>query len=68
MRKMEKQQYSGEVNLDHPVIDKRPDGIYMYFHDLPPILLKRDPIIYDQEEDDAETQNLASPTSENDDE
>lgn len=40
---MEKQKYSGEVNLDHPVIDEREDGIYMYFHDLPPILYD-DPI------------------------
>ena len=24
---------------DHPVIDKRPDGYYMYFHDLPQVLL-----------------------------
>ena len=33
---MKKQKYSGEVNLDHPVIDKRPDGIYMYWTELPP--------------------------------
>ena len=34
------QKYSGEVNLDHPVIDERPDGtVRMYFHELPPILL-----------------------------
>ncbi|MBQ9556511.1 MAG: hypothetical protein IJV05_09835 [Muribaculaceae bacterium] len=31
-----RQKYSGEVNLDHPVIDERPYGIYLYFHDLPP--------------------------------
>ena len=62
---MENQKYSGEVNLDHPVIDKRPDGTALYFHNLPPVLLKRDPIIYDQEEDDVETQNLASPPSNN---
>lgn len=35
------QKYSGEVNLDNPVIDERPDGtVRMYFHDLPPLLLK----------------------------
>lgn len=33
---MSNQKYSGEVNLDHPVIDKRPDGTYLYFHPLPP--------------------------------
>ena len=39
--KMSNQKYSGEVNLDHPVIDEHPDGIVkMDFHDLPPILLK----------------------------
>jgi len=38
--KMSNQKYSGEANLDHPVIDDRPDGTYLYFHDLPPILLK----------------------------
>lgn len=32
---------------DHPVIDKRDDGIYLYFHDLPPVLLKRPPVIVD---------------------
>jgi len=38
---MSNQKYSGEVNLDHPVIDEHPDGIVkMDFHDLPPILLK----------------------------
>jgi len=31
---MSNQKYSGVVNLDHP------DGTYLYFHDLPPILLK----------------------------
>ena len=45
MEKMKKLKYSGEVNLDHPVIDERPDGTCLYFHDLPPILLK-DPIRY----------------------
>lgn len=25
---------------DHPVIDEREDGIYMYWTELPPILLK----------------------------
>ena len=33
---MSNQKYSGEVNLDHPAIDERVDGIYLYFHDLPP--------------------------------
>ena len=33
------EKYSGQVDLDHPVIDKRPDGYYMYFHDLPQVLL-----------------------------
>jgi len=47
---MSNQKYSGEVNLDHPVIDKRPDGtVRMYFHELPPILLK-DPIILSPED------------------
>lgn len=50
MRKMENQKYSGEVNLDHPVIDEQDDGIYLYFHDLPPILLKN-PIILPDEDD-----------------
>ena len=49
---MSNQKYSGEVNLDHPVIDKRPDGtVKMYFHDLPPILLKC-PYTSTPEEDD----------------
>ena len=34
---------------DHPVIDEREDGIYIYFHDMPPLLLK-DPIIYCDED------------------
>ena len=47
---MSNQKYSGEVNLDHPVIDKRPDGtVRMYFHELPPILLK-DPIILSEQD------------------
>ncbi len=25
---------------DHPVIDEREDGYYLYWHDLPPVLLK----------------------------
>ncbi len=29
---------------DHPVIDEREDGYYLYWHELPPILLKGDPI------------------------
>lgn len=33
------EKHSGQVDLDHPVIDKRPDGYYMYFHDLPQVLL-----------------------------
>ena len=37
---------------DHPVIDERPDGtVRMYFHDLPPLLLK-DPIRYPPPPDD----------------
>ena len=31
------------VITDNPVINEREDGIYMYFHDLPPILYD-DPI------------------------
>ena len=50
MRKMENQKYSGEVNLDHPVIDEQDDGIYLYFTPLPPILL-HDPIILPDEDD-----------------
>ena len=53
---MSNQKYSGEVNLDHPVIDKRPDGtIRMYFHNLPPILLKN-PIRYPPPPPDDENQ------------
>ena len=32
------------IRLRRPVIDKRPDGIYLYFHPLPPVLIKRNPI------------------------
>jgi len=47
------EKYSGQVDLDHPVIDKRPDGtIRMYFHDLPPILLKCPYIISPEDDDD----------------
>ena len=54
---MSNQKYSGEVNLDHPVIDEQEDGIYMYFHDLPPILLKN-PIRYPMpDEDDEDDEN-----------
>lgn len=49
---MENLKYSGEVNLDHPVIDEREDGIYMYFHELPPILLKCPYIITPEDDDD----------------
>ena len=49
---MSNQKYSGEVNLDHPVIDQHEDGIGLYFHDLPPILLKC-PYIIPPDEDDA---------------
>ena len=28
-----------ELFHDHPVIDEQDDGIYLYFHDLPPVLL-----------------------------
>ena len=48
---MSNQKYSGEVNLDHPVIDQHEDGTYMYFHDLPPVLLKC-PIRYPPPPDD----------------
>ncbi len=30
---------------DNPVIDKRPDGTYLYFHKMPSILLKGPRII-----------------------
>ena len=53
---MENLKYSGEVNLDHPVIDEREDGIYMYFHELPPILLKC-PYIITPEDDDPPDEN-----------
>ena len=47
---MSYQKYSGEVNLDHPVIEECPDGtVRMYFHELPPILLK-DPIILSEQD------------------
>ena len=52
---MSNQKYSGEVNLDHPVIDKRPDGYYMYFHDLPPILLHHRIILDDEDDDENQT-------------
>jgi hypothetical protein len=48
---MENQKYSGEVNLDHPVIDDRDDGIYLYFTPLPPILL-HNPIRFPPPDDD----------------
>jgi len=49
---MENQKYSGQVNLDHPVIDEQDDGtVKIYFHDLPPILLKCPYIIPPQEDD-----------------
>ena len=52
------------IDFNHPNIDKRPDGIYIYFHDLPPILYD-DPIIIPPEDVEVETQNLASPQSNN---
>ena len=42
-----------ELFHDHPVIDERPDGTCLYFHDLPPILLK-DPIRYPPPPDDGD--------------
>ena len=48
---MSYQKNSGEVNLDHPVIDEQQDGIRLYFHPLPPLLLKC-PYILPKEEDD----------------
>ena len=33
------------IRYCRPVIDERPDGIYMYFHPLPAVLLKN-PIIF----------------------
>ena len=60
-KKMENQKYSGEVNLDHAVIDRQDDGtVRMYFHDLPPILLKC-PIIITPEEDDVDPPDDPSP-------
>jgi len=39
---------------DHPVIDEREDGIYLYWHELPPILLKNPPRIRYPTADDNE--------------
>ena len=43
-----------EIFHDHPVIDVRDDGIYLYFHELPSILLNT-PICYSQPDDDQTT-------------
>jgi len=37
IEKTENQKYSGEVNLDHPVIDEQEDGTCLCFHGLPPL-------------------------------
>lgn len=40
-------------NINHPVIDKREDGTYIYFHDLPPVLPEQqDDMTYSQEDAD----------------
>ena len=53
---MSYQKYSGEVNLDNPVIDERPDGtVRMYFHELPPILLHPRIILDDEDEEENQT-------------
>lgn len=42
--------YSSEpdiIQIHRPVIDESDDGIFLYFHDLPPVLLKHPPIIID---------------------
>lgn len=55
---MSNQKYSGEVNLDHPVIDKRPDGtVWMHFHQLPPILLHPRIIIPNEDDDQTTSSN-----------
>ena len=40
---------------DHPVIDEREDGTYLYFTPLPPILLKNPIILPDEDEDENQT-------------
>ena len=39
------------IQIHPPVIDEREDGTYLYFHELPPILLKCPYIIPPEEED-----------------
>ena len=40
---------------DHPVIDEREDGTYLYFTPLPPILLKNPIILPDEDDDEDQT-------------
>ena len=37
------------IRLSRPVIDEREDGYYLYFHDLPPVLIEN-PIRFSPED------------------
>lgn len=39
------------IQIHPPVVDEREEGIYLYFHDMPPILLEC-PYIIPPEDDD----------------
>ena len=50
---------------DHPVIDEQDDGTYLYFQDLPPLLLKGPIITPDDAPPPDENQTTSSNNSDN---
>ena len=42
-KKMENQKYSGEVNIDHPIIEETEQGDIIHISELPRVLIKNKP-------------------------